>query len=66
MKYINSTRHTGQNLTKNVSLFCQVLVWLFAKLCGSVCVAKRAKKLLYGGKLCTNYTTKTVTKSATE
>lgn len=41
MKYINSTRHTGQNLTKNVSLFCQVLVWLFAKLCGSVCVAKR-------------------------
>lgn len=40
MKYINSTRHTGQNLTKNVSLFCQVLVWLFAKLCGSVGVAK--------------------------
>ena len=65
MKYINSTRHTGQNLTKNVSLFCQVLVWLFAKLCGSVGVAK-GKELLYGGKLCTNYTTKTVTKSATE
>lgn len=41
MKYINSTRHTGQNITKNVSFFCQVLVWLFAKLCGSVCVAKR-------------------------
>lgn len=41
MKYINSTWHTGQNLTKNVSLFCQVLVWLFAKLCGSVGVAKR-------------------------
>ena len=40
MKYINSTRHTGQNLTKNVSLFCQVLIWLFAKLCGSVGVAK--------------------------
>lgn len=43
MKYINSTRHTGQNLTKNVSLFCQVLVWLFAKLCGSVSVAKGQK-----------------------
>lgn len=41
MKYIIPTRHTGQNLTKNVSLFCQVLVWLFAKLCGSVGVAKR-------------------------
>ena len=40
MKYINSTWHTGQNLTKNVSLFCQVLVWLFAKLCGSVGVTK--------------------------
>lgn len=40
MKYIISTRHTGQNLTKKVSLFCQVLVWLFAKLCGSVGVAK--------------------------
>ena len=37
MKYIIPTRHTGQNLTKNVSLFCQVLVWL---LCGSVGVAK--------------------------
>lgn len=65
MKYIISTRHTGQNLTKNMSLFCQVLVWLFAKLCGSVGVAKR-QKITYGGKLCTNYTTKTVTKSATE
>lgn len=43
MKYINSTRHTGQNLTENVSLFCQVLVWLFAKLCGSVSVAKGQK-----------------------
>lgn len=41
MKYIIPTRHTGQNLTKNMSLFCQVLVWLFAKLCGSVGVAKR-------------------------
>lgn len=40
MKYIIPTRHTGQNLTKNMSLFCQVLVWLFAKLCGSVGVAK--------------------------
>ena len=43
MKYIIPTRHTGQNLTKNVSLFCQVLVWLFAKLCGSVSVAKGQK-----------------------
>ena len=34
MKYINSTWHTGQNLTKNV---------LFAKLCGSVGVAKRQR-----------------------
>ena len=40
MKSIISTRHTGQNPTKNVSLFCQVLVWLFAKLCGSVGVDK--------------------------
>ena len=40
MKYINSTRHRGENFNNIVCLFCKVLVLIIAKMCGSVGFSK--------------------------